>query len=132
MKGTGALSGEIKSFQKEQVPKFIQHLSELFPELFEEYKLAHPEEAERLTFVSQNYVGRKAYLHTMKDGASFYDCHKNLWIKKDGFIVCENYSTYIYFPAGKKPRKCLYELTDDMVVDVLNNDFVTTDTKFAD
>lgn len=124
--------GEIEKFQKEEVPKFIQHLSECFPELFEEYKNAHPEQAERITSVSQNYLGRKAYLHTMKDGSSFYDCHNNLWTKKDGYIVCENYSTLLGMPVGKKPRKSMQELTDDMVVEVRNNADVSEETKFAD
>lgn len=126
------MGGEIESFQKEEVPKFIQQLSENFPDIFKEFIEEHPEQVERFVSISQNHVGRRAYLHTMKDGANFYDCHKNLWVKKDGFIVCENYKTSIHFPAGRKVRKCLHEITDDMVVEVRSNDFVSSETKFVD
>lgn len=126
------MGGEITSFQEKEVPKFIQHLAEFSPELFEEYKRTYPEQAERFNAVCKNYVGRKAYLYTMRDGTYFFDCHRMKWTKENGFIVCENYDMIIGLPAGRKARKCMQSVTDDMIVEVKSNDFVLPDTVFVD
>lgn len=126
------MGGEITTFQEKEVPKFIKHLAQFSPELFEEYCNTNPEESERFLSVSRESVGRKAYLHTMKDGAYFFDCHHQKWIKDNGFIICDKYTMTLGLAAGKKPRKVMQGITDDMIVKVMDNDFVLPDTVFAD
>lgn len=126
------MGGEITKFQEEEIPKFIRHLKISFPSLFEKYIEAYPEDAEHFNSIAKDYVGRKAYLYSLKEGTCFYDFQKNKWIKENGFIVCENYDFYSGITVGKKPRKVMHSITNDMIVEVEDNDFVLPDAVFVD
>lgn len=122
--------GEITSYQKEVVPKFIKHLSEIIPELFadlcKEYEPAQ-EIADRYS-----YVGRKALLSTlMPDVGEFVDIHGGHW-KWDGEYLT-SYNSHASFLLIErinieemriKPKpNCKVEITD--------NNQVTEFTKFT-
>lgn len=127
------MGGEIEKFQKEEIPKFIRHLKIFSPGLFNAYIKAYPEDAERFNSIAENYVGRKAYLYSLKEGTCFYDSFKNKWIKENGFIVCENYDFCGGITVGEKPRKVMHSITNDMIVEIDDNDYVKpADTVFVD
>lgn len=124
------MGGEIVSFQKVQVPLFIRHLSEEFPELAKEYLEKYPEDKEKFDSIIVDFVGRKAYLNTLKDGAVYIDCHKNKWVKQDGYLVCNEYCTWL--AVGNKERICKQQIVGDEIVEIKANDDVTNDTVFVD
>lgn len=126
------LGGEITRFQEEEIPKFIRHLKEFSTGLFKEYLTLYPEDIDKFITIVGNFVGRKAYLYSLKEGTCFYDFQKNKWIKENGFIICENYDFYSGITVGKKPRKVMHSITNDMIVEVEDNDFVLPDTVFVD
>ena len=117
-------------FQQKEVPKFICQLHDTFPDLYSEYLNTYPEEKERFDTICGNYVGRKAYLNSLKDGAIYIDCHRNKWVKNGEWLVCEDYSTWL--AIGKKARKCMQQIMGDEIVTVLSNDYVSKDTIFAE
>lgn len=57
--------GYIQSYQKEEMPKFIAHLSEVMPELYNELIRVYPNFIERYKLNNKNYVGRIALLKTI-------------------------------------------------------------------
>src|SRR5690606_539972 len=70
--------GEIESYQKEIVPKFIEHLSEVFPVLYKE--LAEKDVRSSLIVKNKTYVGRKAVLQSLSPNVgTFTDIHKKTW-----------------------------------------------------
>lgn len=126
------MGGEITSFQEVQVPLFIRHLSEEFPELAKKYLKKYPEDKAKFDSITVNYVGRKAYLNTLKDGAGYVDCHGNRWEKRGEWLVCDEMRTSIHMAVGKKARKCAQQIVGDEIVEVRSNDDVLVNTVFAD
>ena len=58
--------GTIYSYQSEEIPKFISHLEEVFPDLYKQLLIARPEYIERFKLnAPKNYVGRKALIKTL-------------------------------------------------------------------
>lgn len=82
--------GVITSYQKEEVPKFLKSLKEVFPELAEEACKLDPSLRSRFESVASN-VGRKAYLSTLEPNVgTFKDIHSGEW-KWDGeYILSTN------------------------------------------
>lgn len=124
------MGGIIERYEREQVPKFIQHLSEVFPELYDEYLEKYPEDRERFDQITRCYIGRTAMLHTLNDGAVYIDCHRNRWVKDGEWLVCNEYSTWL--AVGKAPRKCMQQIVGDEKVEVRSNDDVSENTVFVD
>lgn len=124
------MGGIITDFQDKEVPKFIRHLKEVFPTLYAEYINVYPDDKEKFEAICVDYIGRKAYLNTLNDGAVYIDCHRNKWVKNEGFLVCDNYSTWL--AVGKKPRKCMQQIMGDEIVTVCKNDDVSDNTIFVE
>ncbi len=124
------MGGIIGSYQANEVPKFIRQLKEFSPALYREYLEKYPDDKERCERISGNYIGRKAYLDTLNDGAVYIDCHRNKWVKQDGYLVCDEYNTWL--AVGKEKRICKQEIKGDEIVEIKSNDFVSSQTKFVD
>jgi hypothetical protein len=124
--------GEIRNYQKEEVPLFISHIRELDPAMWAELIAARPE-----FDTAPNYIGRKALLHTLAypitipphdsrypvlwrwDGETATttdkDCYSNTWGKIDQESLV----------LSVKPSKLA-------TVKVSDNAWVTPDTVFVD
>jgi len=126
------MGGILENFQRTEVPKFIHQLHDVFPDLYSNYLENYPDNKEMFDSICVNYVGRKAYLNTMKDGTTYTDCHGNIWVKQNGFLVCENMVTFLHFPIGRKPRKVMQQLVGDEIITVSNNDDVSENTVFSE
>lgn len=124
------MGGIIQSYQREEVPKFIRQLKDFSPVIFQEYLEKYPDDRERFERISGNYIGRNAYLNTLNDGAIYIDCHKNKWVKEDGYLVCKEYNTWL--AVGKEKRICKQEIKGDEIVRITSNDFVSSKTIFVD
>jgi hypothetical protein len=69
---------EITSYQKEEVPKFLLHLSEQMPDLYA--AVVEADEHCRSVAAGLSHVGRTAILQTTTPGAAkFKDIHGGLW-----------------------------------------------------
>jgi hypothetical protein len=81
--------GEITSYQLEEIPKFLQHLSQEYPEIFKEL-CNHYERAKKLSTTFSN-VGRKAYLRTLTPNVSpFVDIHGGIWHWDGQYLTSNN------------------------------------------
>ncbi|MEK2647368.1 hypothetical protein [Bdellovibrio sp. BCCA] len=65
--------GEIASYQKEEVPKIVTHLKEVFPDIYGEVIKLDPDLARH---IPKSNIGRKALLKTLKPNVGHY-------VKKD-------------------------------------------------
>lgn len=124
------MGGIIQSYQENEVPKFIRQLKDFSPALYQEYLDKYPDDRERFESICGNYIGRKAYLNTLNDGAIYIDCHGNKWVKQDGYLVCNEYNTWL--AIGKEKRICKQEIRGDEIVKINSNDFVSSKTVFVD
>ncbi len=124
------MGGIIQSYQDNEVPKFIRQLKEFSPTLYQEYLEKYPVDKERFDSICGNYIGRKAYLKTLNDGAKYIDCHNNKWIKENGYLVCYEYNTWL--AIGKEKRICKQQIMGDEIVKITSNDYVSSQTVFVD
>lgn len=115
------IGGEIKTYQKEEVPKFILHLSEQMPDVFKKLCKKYPRAKQ--TIKEHTNVGRKALLKTLTPNVGkFVDCHKANWTwdgeyitsnnSHASFMLTSNFSEVRVKPEGD----CEVKITDDAQV----------------
>lgn len=117
---------EIESYQKEIVPRFLYELKTEFKEKYDSFVNKYPEYKEK----EINFVGRTAYISTLKDGSELKDCHNNTWIIENDEIVCYKWKTWL--PFGGNPSETRIKITDNMTCKITSNEQVQSGTKFAD
>lgn len=123
---------EITSYQDREVPRFVQHVRERFPDLYEEFLSKYPDYRGLIVNKASTYIGRTAKIATLQQGSTFCDCHANLWTVTGNQIICENCTTSLMIPFGKGPARIAVDITDDMAVKVTDNSMVSKDTVFLD
>lgn len=113
--------GEITDYQREDVPRIIMHLKEVFPEMFDRVCKEIPELEDRVKELSN--IGRKAILiTTATDSKPFIDCHGASWAW-DGSYLTSKDSRSSFMPIDSfsevriKPKEeCVIEINDDSQV----------------
>jgi len=127
------MGGEITSYQKEEVPKFINDLQEVFPALYTEFVEKYP----RYALEVKNNVGRVALLNTVLPGD--YHINDKLW-KWDGKKLTSTDEKLLLF-ANIYDRNRInainsVEVTvypkEGAVVKIENNNQVGNNTVFVD
>lgn len=116
----------IKSYQEKDVPRFLYELKTDFKEIYEKFIKEYPEYKD----IEMNFVGRYAYIKTLKNGIELLDCHNNIWKIENDEIVCYKWKTWL--PFGKTPTETRIKITDDMKYKITNNSQIDEDTKFED
>lgn len=117
--------GEIKSYQGEEIPKFIKHLSEKFPNLYKQLC----DKLKRIKEISLTNIGRKAYLKTLNPFISeFVDCHKSTW-KWDGeYLISTN--SKASFMLIQKFSEIKIKPEENAVVTITDDNQINKDTIF--
>lgn len=123
------MGGEIKNYQRKEIPKFIQQLKEEFNELYEEWSKKYKDTAEKYKITASN-IGRSAYISTLKQGSKIYDRHDNEWIVDGENIICEKWKTWL--PFGKTATIVKIKITDDMIYKIENENITDENTKYVD
>jgi len=119
------MGGEIKSYQKEEVPKFVKHLSEQFPDLYKELC----NRLENISNISLTNVGREAYLNTLKfDVGEFKDIHGATW-QWDGKYLISNNSHASFMLISKFDELRLIP-REDVTVKITDDNQVSDKTIF--
>lgn len=121
-------NGEIKSYQEKIVPRFLYELKTEFKEIYDSFIKEYPEYENKKI----NFVGRKAYINTLKNRSELLDCHGNKWKIENDEIVCYNWSTWLPFGDKRKGTETRIKITDEMTYKITDNEQVTENTKFAD
>lgn len=116
----------IKSYKEKDVPRFLYELKEDFKEIYENFIKEYPEYIN----IEMNFVGRYAYIKTLRNGTEMKDCHNNIWKIENDEIVCYTWKTWL--PFGKTPTETRIKITDDMKYQITDNKQVDENTKFED
>lgn len=125
------LGGEITDYQKIHVPKFIEHLQEVFPYHYAELIKHLPQYAIQV----KNYIGRKALLHTVNPGTVDMGGTKYEW---DGMGLSSSEESAallsgVYDRNGRRAiLRVLIRPTGDAVTKIIRNDQVSINTQFVD
>jgi len=123
------MGGEITDYQKIHAPKFIQHLKEEMPEKYRELKEIFPELMKIYKDIETNYVGRKAYIKTLKIGAEIFNKGKFIWNGEK--LISENFNS-AFIPFDIKIGRLELIPEDNSTVEITDNAQVDKNTKFID
>lgn len=119
-----ALTGEeIISYQEKEVPEILFQLYEIFPCLYASLVERIPEYNK-----SFDYIGKEAYVKTLKDGV-ILETDRGDFKKQDGFLICDEYHV-LFGPFGVRNLIAKVPITDDLVAKITSNDQVDKDTVF--
>jgi hypothetical protein len=119
------MGGEITSYQKEEIPKFVKHLSEFFPNLYAELVTQIP----RMGNISLTNIGRKAYLFSLiPNVGEFVDCHKSHWCWDGEYLMSGD--SKASFMLVDKFTEIKIKPTEDAVVTITDEKQVGCATKF--
>jgi hypothetical protein len=122
--------GEINDYQDKQVPRFIQHLIEVFPELYKEL-LEKNSDIQDIVNKFTN-VGRKAYLKTTNSNCVAYSGKLCSWYY-DGDYITTNYLNGLFNPIKSFDSvEVKIKVNDDSIVEILRDDQVNINTIFID
>lgn len=127
------MGGEIQSYQKEEIPKFVQHLREIDSEMF-----GMLVEREPRFNVEPNYVGRKAILKTLNFPISFtmkrHEDYPIDW-RWDGEKLTTN-SMHVYGKTWGNIELDSMEMIaipkENACIEVQKNEWVNENTQFVD
>ena len=126
------MGGEITSYQKEVVPRFIQHLKEVDPGMHKELLLKMPK-----LDVPSNYVGRKALLRTLSHPIELKPKNEKYpvaWGWDGSQVTTTSMSAYngTWGDIKLKEIKVIGTPEDDAVAVVQDNSWVLPETVFID
>lgn len=120
--------GEIESYQKEEVPRFIEHLRDLYPELFSEVLKVN----NRLeNYLVKNYVGRKAVLSSVNINIGFFtDIHGKNWTWDGEWLHCKEKVSI--FGLSNTNSETKVKPSKEVEVKITDNNQVNSLTIFLD
>lgn len=126
------MGGEIASYQKEAVPKFLVHLRELDHDMWSQLIAVRPELDKQAS-----HVGRQALLSTLKPGIEWTESATQYPVKWhwDGKVLTTtSMNSYSATWGRVKIESVVIQATPkaDATVVVQSNDWVTEQTTFAD
>lgn len=130
------MGGEITDYQKKEVPKFLLHLSETYPELYKQLLDANPEYVERYNLTVKNYVGRKALLKTTNPFNIEIGKHKFQWNGET--LVSISFDPLWIDVVDENDRKAIDKIdvkivpSDKAAIKIVSNDQVNPNTVFLD
>lgn len=127
------MGGTIGSYREEVVPLFLSHLKEVMPGLYKEFITKHKGYVESI-----NYVGRKAYIHSLEPCNVAYVSRNypnldNYWYwDGEQLIYKSGYISSISIVSDYEIETIKLKPSENATIKITNNDQVTNDTKFVD
>ena len=123
--------GEIDSFQKQEVPRFIDHLMTEMPDIYKNLIEKYPEVLEKFPRNNMNYINRTAILKSCKIGSKFTDVLGNEFTWDGQYLICENWESYS-IPFNIKRGYLKLEPSENTLIQIMNNNQVDENTAFFD
>ena len=113
----------IRYYSEETVPYILQQISELLPDIYEQLD-------PKYKGLTPNYVGRWAYISTCNLESEFKSTNGIFHIEGDE-LVCDDWKS-AFLPFGSKTGSVRVKLTDNLKVQITDNNQVLPTTKFVD
>jgi hypothetical protein len=130
------MGGEITSYQKEEIPKFLIHLEEAFPDLYNQLLDTNPHYVTRYNLVKKSYVGRTALLKTTKAATLQIGKHTFEW--NGNVLTSLKFDPLWIDVKDQNGCKAIEQInvsivpTDTATIKIESNDQVSPDTVFVD
>lgn len=115
------MGGIIKSYQEKEVPNFLYQLKTYLPDVYTRFIEEYPE----FSVKEVNYVGKKAYVKTLRKG-----CVIKGFMFDGECLYNPNYHISFFF-IDNAQTEVKVKVTDDMVVEITDNSQVDENTKFV-
>jgi hypothetical protein len=125
------MGGVITGFQEKEAPRFVDHLMTEMPEKYAELIKEYPEIQTKFSKEKMNYVKRKAILSTVKIGSEFKDHNGNMLVWDGEYFVCDDWKS-LFLPFRCKAASIKTKPEENETIEILSNDQVDENTKFAD
>lgn len=116
--------GYIRAYYEEYIPKFLDDLKRKYKDIWNDFISVYPEYDTEI-----NYVGRRAYISSLKNGLKIRG-NSSEWEIKDDYIICENWRDL--YPFNARYGEVKIKITDDLVCEITANEQVDENTKFYD
>lgn len=117
----------IRSYQTDAVPKFLENMQKLAPELYSAFVAANPDYAG----VVRNNVGRLAYIKTLAEG-TVLKIEGNTWTVCDGKLVGKNVQILKGFLPLGRANEIILDIDDNAKIEVKDNAWCDKGTVFTD
>jgi hypothetical protein len=122
------MGGEITCYQKEEIPKFLKHLSEKANDLFLE--VIKKSEHAQSQFKLYSNIGRKAILQTLTPNiGKFVDIHEGEWIWDGEWLKSTN--SKASFMLAKKFKEVRVKPDGNVEVKITDETQINKDTIFV-
>lgn len=117
--------GKINKYQDVIVPSLKADIKKKAAELYAAFEKAYPEDA------NVTYVGKTAFIHTLKAGCTIHDRNGTFVLSKDrSELSCEAYKS-AFLPFGAKHITATVKVTEDMTCVITSDDQVAEDTQIV-
>ena len=116
--------GAIRTYYEEIIPRFLYELKMNFKNIYDNFISEYPEYDKQF-----NFVGRKAYIYTLKDNIEIRH-RKGKFIKQNEYLI-GNY-TDVFLPFDASEAEVKIKINDKMICEITDNNQVDENTKFAD
>jgi ribosomal protein S17E len=121
------MGGEITSYQKEEVPKFIKHLSEIMSNIYNE--LCSKYDRAKIVVDTYSHIGRKAILNTINPNVGkLIDIHKGEWIWDGEYLT--SFNSKASFLLVNKFSEMRIKPEEGCEIIITDNNQVNENTKF--
>lgn len=115
---------DIKVYYEEYIPKFLDDLKRYYPKIFNSFIKEYPEYDKEI-----NYVGRSAFINSLKDGIKIKE-HNSEYKKNGDYLIGTFRSAFL--PFNCKEAEIKIKITKEMQCEITDNKQVDENTKFAD
>lgn len=116
--------GPIRAYYEEIIPRFLYELKIDFKDIYDNFINKYPKYDKE-----PNFIGRKAYIYTLKDNVEI-NHRKGNFIKQNGYLI-GNYAD-VFLPFDAKKAEIKIKITEKMICEITDNNQVNENTKFAD
>lgn len=114
----------IRRYYEEIVPRFLYELKTDFKDIYTNFISEYPEYDKEF-----NFIGRKAYIYSLKDNIEIVD-KKGNFVKQKEYLIGNYKSAFLPFGANEAELKI--KVTDKMICEITDNSQVDENTKFED
>lgn len=123
------MGGVIEDWENKKVPEILQDMKSVAPEIYDKFIDEYPQFK-----YEPNYIGKKAFICSLKQGASFTTKNGAEWLYDGEYIETEKMDLGLSSPwwlQGVEYGKVRIKVTPEMTVEINDNSIVDENTKFA-
>lgn len=116
----------IKDYQEKAVPRFLYELKTEFSDIYNSFISEYPNYKNK----EMNFVGRKAYIYSLRDGVELKD--EATFVKQGEYLKSITNYNSCFLPFKAKETELIIKINKEMTVEITDNSQVDENTIFED